>query len=147
MYDDLISTVDLEKLTALNNQKVMDVVDNAIKLMKPEKVIVLTDNFEEIENFRNLTLNAKEEKKLAIIGHTIHYDGYYDQARDKGHTATLLPEGQQLSRGLNVVERESGLKEILSIMDGAMQGKTMIIRFFCLGPTNSRFSISALQIT
>ncbi len=147
MYDNLISTVDLEKLTALNNQKVMDVVDDAIKLMKPEKVIVLTDNFEEIENFRNLTLNAKEEKKLAIIGHTIHYDGYYDQARDKGHTATLLPEGQQLSRGLNVVERESGLKEILSIMDGAMQGKTMIIRFFCLGPTNSRFSISALQIT
>jgi len=28
-----------------------------------------------------------------------------------------------------------------------MQGKTMIIRFFCLGPTNSEFSISALQIT
>jgi len=147
MYDNLISTVDLKKLTALNNQKIMDVVDNAIKLMKPEKVLVLTDNPEEIEKFGNLTIEAKEEKELAINGHTIHYDGYYDQARDKGHTATLLPKGQQLSRGLNVIERKSGLKEILSIMDGAMQGKTMIIRFFCLGPTNSRFSISALQIT
>ena len=28
-----------------------------------------------------------------------------------------------------------------------MQGKEAIIRFFCLGPINSRFSISALQIT
>ena len=30
MYDNLISTVDLEKLTALNNQKLMDIVDNEI---------------------------------------------------------------------------------------------------------------------
>ena len=147
MYDNLISNEDLAKIDALNNQKVMDVIDEAIKLMKPGKVIILTDDQNEIENFRNLTIETKEEKKLAINGHTIHYDGYYDQARDKGHTATLLPAGQKLSRGLNVVERESGLKEILSIMDGAMQGKTMIIRFYCLGPTNSRFSISALQIT
>jgi phosphoenolpyruvate carboxykinase (GTP) len=48
---------------------------------------------------------------------------------------------------LNVVEREAGLKEIFGFMDGAMQEKTMIVRFFCLGPTNSHFSIRALQIT
>jgi len=95
MYDNLISTVDLEKLTALNNQKVMDVVDNAIKLMNPEKVIVLTDDRKDIENFRNITIEAKEEKELAIKGHSIHYDGYYDQARDKGHTATLLPKAKK----------------------------------------------------
>ena len=147
MYENLMSTADLEKLKALNNPKVMDIVNKAIKLMKPEKVIILTDDHEEIENFRELTIQANEEKKLAIEGHTIHYDGYYDQARDKEHTATLLPGGQQLSRGLNVIERDKGLKEILEFMDGVMQGKTMIVRFFCLGPTNSRFSISALQIT
>ncbi len=142
-----INKKDLEKIEALNNPKVEKVIDEYLTLCSPEKAVVIDDSPEDIAFVRQMATDFKEEIKLAIDGHTVHYDGYYDQARDKGHTATLLPEGQQLSRGLNVVERESGLKEILTIMDGAMQGKTMIIRFFCLGPTNSRFSISALQIT
>jgi len=142
-----ISKEDQAKLDSLKNPKVMRVVDEAITLMKPEKVMVFDDSPEDIARVRQLALDHREEMKLATQGHTIHYDSYFDQARDKQRTATLLPAGQKLSRGLNVVERESGLKEILEIMDGVMQGKTMIVRFFCLGPTNSRFSIRALQIT
>jgi len=142
-----ISKEDQAKLDSLENPKVTQVVNQAIALMKPEKVMVFDDSPEDIARVRQLTLDYGEEKKLAMKGHTIHYDSYFDQARDKENTATLLPAGQKLSRGLNVVERESGLKEIFGIMDGAMQGKTMIVRFFSLGPTKSRFSIRALQIT
>ena len=142
-----MSKTDKAKLDSLGNPKVWEVVNQAIALMKPEKVMVFDDSQEDIAKVRQLAVEKGEEMKLALEGHTIHYDGYLDQARDKGHTATLLPAGQKLSRGLNVVERESGLKEIIEIMDGVMQGKTMIVRFFCLGPTNSRFSIRALQIT
>ncbi len=142
-----ITKSDQAKLDALNNPKVLDVVNQAIELMKPNDVMVFDDSPEDIEKVRTLAIERGEEKKLAMEGHTVHYDSYHDQARDKPHTATLLPAGESLSRGLNVVERETGLKEIYSFMDGAMRGKTMIVRFFCLGPTNSRFSISALQIT
>ncbi|MEA3349528.1 MAG: phosphoenolpyruvate carboxykinase (GTP) [Chloroflexota bacterium] len=147
MYSDQISTTDKTKLDALENPKVYEVINDAIALMKPEKVMVFDDSPGDVAKVRQLAIDYGEEKKLATQGHTIHYDGYFDQARDKAHTATLLPAGQKLSRGLNVVERETGLEEVFGFMDGAMQGKTMIVRFFCLGPTKSRFSIRALQIT
>jgi phosphoenolpyruvate carboxykinase (GTP) len=115
--------------------------------MKPKVVMVFDDSQEDIAKIRQLAIDHGEEKKLAMKGHTIHYDGYKDQARDKGATATLLPAGQKLSRGLNVKEREEGLKEIFGFMDGSMNGKKMIVRFFSLGPQKSRFAIRALQIT
>ena len=141
------SDQDKAKLDVLENDKVWQVVKDAVELMKPSKVMVFNDSSEDIARVRQFSIDYGEEIELAMEGYTIHYDGYFDQARDKANTATLLPAGQKLSRGLNVKERESGLKEIFDFMNGAMNGKTMIIRFFCLGPTNSRFSIRAMQIT
>ena len=147
MSNYVMSENNKSKLDGLENPKVWKVVNDAIDLMKPKQVVVFDDSPEDIAKVRQLSIEFGEEKSLAMEGHTIHYDGYFDQARDKANTATLLPSGQKLSRGLNVKERGSGLKEIFEIMDGAMDQKTMIVRFFCLGPTNSRFSIRALQIT
>lgn len=142
-----LSETDKAKLDALENPKVWKVVLDAANLMKPEKIMVFDDSPEDMMKVRQLAIDLGEETRLAKEGHTVHYDGYFDQGRDKAHTATLLPAGQGLSRGLTVMEREAGVKEILDFMNGAMQGKIMIVRFFCLGPTNSRFSIRALQIT
>ena len=142
-----MTKADRSKLDALKNPKVWKVVTDAINLMKPEKVMVFDDTTADIERVRHLAIEYQEEKVLVTPGHTIHYDGFRDQARDKANTATLLPAGQKLSRGLNVKDRKSGLDEIFEIMDGAMHGKTMIVRFFCLGPQNSRFAIRAMQIT
>ena len=143
----LLNEENLNKLKALNNTYVLELVEKYVELCNPAKVSVITDNPEDIAYIRKLTLLNREESKLKMEGHTIHYDGYYDQARDKEHTAVLLPTGQRLSRGINVVEREAGLKEVFGFLDGVMKGKECIVRFFCLGPTNSRFSISALQFT
>ena len=142
-----ISDADKAKLDALDNPKVWEDVNRATERMKPETVMVFDDSAEDIAKVRQFALDNGEEKKLAMKGHTIHFDGIHDQGRDKANTATLLPAGKTLSRGLNVVEREAGLVEMFELLDGVMQGKTMIVRFFCLGPTNSRFSILALQIT
>jgi len=80
-------------------------------------------------------------------GHTIHYDGFHDQARDKVNTKVLLPKGKKISRFINTTDRDEGLKEVLGFMEGIMQGKEMLVCFFCLGPNNSKFSIPALQLT
>ena len=37
--------------------------------------------------------NGGGEKSLATDGHTSHFDGSKDQARDKANTKYLLPEG------------------------------------------------------
>ncbi|MBA7652847.1 Phosphoenolpyruvate carboxykinase [GTP] [subsurface metagenome] len=48
---------------------------------------------------------------------------------------------------MNQIGREQGLAEIRGFFKGSMKGKEMIVRFFCLGPTQSPFSILCMQIT
>ncbi len=145
--DRVLESEGLAKLEALHNTHAMNLVERYVDLCKPSKVTVVGDDSKEIAYVRQLALDNKEEMKLKTTGHTIHYDGYYDLARDVGNTAILLPAGQRLSRGINWKERETGLREVTALFDGAMKGKTCLIRFFCLGPTNSRFSISAMQLS
>jgi len=143
----ILDETNLKKLEELNNPRVMEIVEEYIKLCKPKKVTVLTDSKEDIDYVRQLALTNKEEHKLAIEGHTIHFDGYYDQARDKENTRVLLPKGKYMSDFIKTVDRDDGLKEVLGFMDGVMKGKEMLVCFYCLGPTNSKFSIPALQMT
>ena len=44
----------------------------------------------------------KEEAELAMEGHTIHFDSYYDQARDKENTKVLLPKGKKISQRIKI---------------------------------------------
>lgn len=143
----ILSKEDLQKLTYLHNDKVLRIVEEYTKLLKPDKVTVITDAQEDIDYVRALALKSGEEKKLAMEGHTIHYDGYLDQARDKKNTKVLITPEMKMSKVISTIPQEEGLKEIYEIMDGAMAGKEALVRFFCLGPLNSRFSICALQIT
>lgn len=143
---------DIRKLEELNNPKVMAVVDEFIDLCKPAKVKVITDSKEDIEYVRQKAIEINEEMKLDTEGHTIHFDGFvtmseHDQARDKENTKVLIPKGGYHPPAINTIEREEGLKEIFEIMDGCMEGHECVIRFFCLGPKNSKFSTLALQLT
>ncbi len=142
-----LSQDDLKKLEYLNNPKVLEIVEEFTDLLKPSKVTVITDSQEDIDYVRELALRSGEERKLAMEGHTIHYDSYYDQARDKGNTSVLVTPDLKMSKVINTKPKEEGVKEILEIMDGAMAGKEALVRFFSLGPLGSKFSICALQIT
>lgn len=149
---DVIDQESLDKLYALNNEHVLKIVNEFISRCKPSKVTVITDSQEDIDYVRQRAIEIGEEAKLSIDGHTIHYDafstmGYHDQARDKANTRILVPKGEYASPWINTIDRDEGLKEILEIMEGCMRGNECIVRFFCLGPINSKFSILALQLT
>jgi phosphoenolpyruvate carboxykinase (GTP) len=143
----VISQNDAEKLFVLQNEPVLNIVKKFVKLCKPSKVTVISDSKEDIEYVKQHAVLFKEESNLQIEGHTIHYDSFYDQARDKENTKVLVPEGEYRSPWINTMDREEGLKEVLNIMNGCMKGKECLIRFFCLGPLDSKFTIGALQIT
>jgi phosphoenolpyruvate carboxykinase (GTP) len=150
---EVIDKINLEKIKALENKHVLKIIDEFISLCKPSKVTVITDSQEDIDYVRNQAIKLGEETLLNLKGHTVHYDGFltmnnHDQARDKGNTQVLVPKDEEDSYPwINTMEREKGLKEILEIMDGCMKGHEFVIRFFCLGPKNSNFSLLALQIT
>lgn len=137
----------LRKLEMLNNKKVMDYVYEAIDLCKPDKVTVITDSGEDINYVRNLAIKNGEEKKLKMEGHTVHFDGINDQGRDKANTRYLVSEKVDWGIEVNTMLQPDGIAEITNIMRGIMEGKEMLVSFFSLGPTNSPFSMRAMQIT
>lgn len=136
-----------EKLLKIKNPELHNFVATFIELCNPSKVFVCTDSDEDADFIRREAIKNGEEEKLALEGHTVHFDGYYDQARDKERTKFLMPKGKDLGPHILSIERERGLEEIKGIMKNIMKGHTLYILFFCLGPTRSEFSIPAVQLT
>ncbi|MCX6666721.1 MAG: phosphoenolpyruvate carboxykinase (GTP) [Euryarchaeota archaeon] len=138
---------DYQKLVTINNPKLNQFIAERIALCNPAKVFVCTDSPRDIQYIRDAAIQNKEEAELAIENHTIHFDGYNDQARDKKQTKFLLPHGVNLGSEINSIDRDTGLKEIHDILKDIMVGHELYVNFFCLGPQNSEFSIPCVQLT
>ncbi len=136
-----------QKLIRINNPRLHQFIAKYVDLCNPAKVFVCTDSEDDIQYVRKAAIRNREEAKLAIKGHTVHFDGYYDQARDKEKTKFLLPKGVDLGPEINAIDREEGIKEIHSILKNIMKGHELYVKFFCLGPKNSEFTIPCVQIT
>jgi phosphoenolpyruvate carboxykinase (GTP) len=135
------------KLKALNNDEAIEFIVHAIDICNPEKAFVGDDSQEDTDYIRRLAIDNKEEIPLNIEGHTIHFDGYFDQARKKEVTKYLVPEGEVLDKKLNQMPRDEGIKEMEELQKDSYKDRIMLIRFFCLGTPNSVFAIPCLQIT
>jgi len=136
-----------EKLLRIDNPDLHEFIAKYIEHCTPEKVFVCTDSVEDIKYIREISIENGEEIKLTAENHTIHFDNYNDQARDKKNTKILLPQGVELDKAINTARRKESLEEIHKIMKDIMKGKELYIRFFCLGPTNSEFSQPVMQMT
>lgn len=136
-----------KKLEELKNPALLGFIAKYVEHCNPASVFVRTDSPKDAEYIRNKAIENKEENKLSISGHTFHFDSYSDQARDKANTKYLLPPDVELGSDIRKMDRTEGLNEISGLLKNIMKGKEMYIGFFCLGPKNSPFSISALQIT
>jgi len=138
---------DYQKLVRINNPRLHQFIANYVELCNPDKVFVSADSPADIQYIRQAAIRNGEEAELAVKGHTIHFDGYYDQARDKETTQLLLPKEVVLGTEINAIDRDDGLEEIHRILKDIMQGHELYVRFFCLGPTNSEFAIPCVQLT
>lgn len=136
-----------DKLTALKNPRLEEFVAKYIELTNPDSVFVKNDSKEDSLYIRNRSLELGEEIALSTKGHTAHFDGYFDQGRDKGKTKYLLRPDEILGSDIISMDKEDGLKEMHEKLKNIMSGKEMYVMFYCLGPNNSEFSISAVQIT
>ncbi len=142
-----LSEDDLGKLEGLKNDKLYDFINDAVELARPASIFVCTDSEDDIQYIRELAVKNGEEKELRMKGHTVHFDGYNDQARDKANTKYLLYPDDPMTDNSNWTERDAGIEEVRGYLDGSMEGREMIVAFFCLGPTDSEFSIPCVQIT
>ncbi len=142
-----LTTTNYDKLVALDNPRMHDFVADAIELTNPASVFVCTGSPQDIAYIRELVLKTREEIPLNIPGHTCHFDGYHDQARDKARTKYLLPTNSELGESLNSIEKSVGVEQARSFLKDSMADREMLICFWCLGPADSDFSIPCIQIT
>ena len=147
LLQDKCGQENLTKLLALNNPALLDFIGRYAQLCRPASIFVRSDSPEDIRYIREKAISNGEEMRLKINGHTVHFDGYFDQARDKKNTKFLLAKDLDLGPGLNCIDREAGLGEIQDLLSNSMQQKEMYVLFLCLGPIGSAFSIYAVQIT
>ncbi len=135
------------KLAKINNPSLHEFIARYVKLCNPDKIYVCTDSPEDIAYVREAAIRNGEEFKLAIEGHTAHFDNYYDQARDRKNTGILVPKGMDLGPFLETKDRDWALQEVHEILKDIMRGKELYICFFTLGPARSIFSIPCVQLT
>ncbi len=136
-----------EKLSKINNPALNEFIAKQIELCDPAKVFVSGDTTADISYLRETAIANGEERKLAMSGHTVHFDNAGDQGRDKKNTGILVRPDEKYDAAIEVKERDATLKDLDVIFKGIMKGKEMFVCFFCLGPTNSEFSIPCVQIT
>ena len=142
-----LSDSDYKKLCAISISKVHEFIAKSADLCNAEHIFICSDSQEDKDYIREQAIATKEEAHLNIKGHTIHFDGYHDQGRDREATKYLVPKRVFLSKALNQVDRQEGLAEVKAALRDSMTGRTMIARFLSLGPTNSVFTILGLQCT
>jgi len=142
-----LSENDYRKLCAITNPKVHQFIAECAELCNPDRIFICNDSPEDLAYIRQKAIETGEEKPLAMPVHTVHFDGPYDQGRDREATKYLVPKGGHLSKALNQIDRDEGLAEVKSLLKNAMKGRTMIVRFVSLGPLNSIFTIPGLQCT
>ena len=142
-----LSRLDYEKLCAISIPKVHEFIAKSADLCNAEHVFICSDSEEDKKYIRQQAIATKEENLLTSQGHTIHFDGYYDQGRDRKATKYLVPKRIFLSKALNQIDRQEGLAEVKSLLRDSMTGRTLIARFLSLGPTDSVFTILGLQCT
>ena len=136
------------KLGEIANPNVHEFIAKASDLCHPERIFICSDSAEDIAHVRRQAIAAGEEKAiLTLQGHTVHFDGEFDQGRDRQATKYLVPRGFSLSKALNQIDRQEGLAEVKGLLKDAMNGRTMIVRFISLGPPSSLFTILGLQCT
>jgi phosphoenolpyruvate carboxykinase (GTP) len=142
-----LSRQDYEKLKSISIPKVHEFIAKSADLCNAEHVFICSDSPEDKNYIRQQAIATKEETILNISGHTVHFDGYYDQGRDRKATKYLVPKRIFLSKALNQIDRQEGLAEAKGALRDSMMGRTMIARFLSLGPTDSVFTILGLQCT
>lgn len=135
------------KLEKIDNYSVHHFIAKYINICNPKEIFVSSGNSEDLEYIRKSALMASEESKLALESHTVHFDNYRDQGRDREHTLILVSNSVKLGDKIRTGNRADRLREIHEILKDIMQNRKMYISFYSLGPKNSDFSIPCIQIT
>ncbi|MBM9613180.1 phosphoenolpyruvate carboxykinase (GTP) [Desulfobulbus rhabdoformis] len=147
LFEQQLDQDHLNRLAKITNEEALLKVANAIAMCEPKAVYIHTGSEEDRAFVRRLSLEKKEEKTLAIEGHTVHFDLPEDQGRMVNQTLYIANEGEQVSSLAKKELRDESHAYMKEHMRGIMQGMTMFVGFYSRGPVGAKAAIPAIEIS
>jgi phosphoenolpyruvate carboxykinase (GTP) len=147
IFREMMNPENLAKIEKIKNEEALLKIANAIAMGKPKDVFVNSGTEADLAAIRAMSVDKGEEAKLAMDGHTIHYDLAAEQARIVDRTFYIANEGEEISVLANKLLRAEAHTYLQDKFAGIMEGKTCMVGFFSRGPAGAKAAIPALEIT
>ena len=147
LFKNKLDETNLSRIQKITHPEVVIKIANSIAMCQPDAIFINTGSDSDKAHIKEMALQNKEEEKLPMPNHTIHFDLKEEQGRIIDRTFYIANEEEDISSLANKMERSKALIDIRDKMTGIMKGKTMIVGFYSRGPVGSPASNPALEIT
>ncbi len=140
----------MEAYTMTTNKKVLQFVDEAVALAKPDKVIWIDGSEAQLEALRKEAIASGEMIKLndeKLPGCLYHRTKPNDVARVEGRTFICSRRKEDAGPTNNWMDPEEMYKKLKAIAKDSMIGRTMYVIPFSMGAVNSPFAKIGIETT
>ena len=140
----------MEAYTMTTNKKVLQFVDEAVALAKPDKVVWIDGSEAQLEALRKEAIASGEMIKLndeKLPGCLYHRTKPNDVARVEGRTFICSRRKEDAGPTNNWMDPEEMYKKLKAIAKGSMIGRTMYVIPFSMGAVNSPFAKIGIETT
>lgn len=132
------------------NKKVLQLVDEAVALAKPDKVVWIDGSEAQLEALRKEAIASGEMIKLndeKLPGCLYHRTKPNDVARVEGRTFICSRRKEDAGPTNNWMDPEEMYKKLKAIAKDSMIGRTMYVIPFSMGAVNSPFAKIGIETT
>ena len=140
----------MEAYTMTTNKKVLQFVDEAVALAKPDKVVWIDGSEAQLEALRKEAIASGEMIKLndeKLPGCLYHRTKPNDVARVEGRTFICSRRKEDAGPTNNWMDPEEMYKKLKTIAKDSMIGRTMYVIPFSMGAVNSPFAKIGIETT
>ena len=137
-------------MATTKNKHVLSWIDDMSKLTKPDDVVWITGEEEQLETLRREAGVTGEMIKLneeKLPGCYLHRSDPQDVARVEGRTFICSRKEEDAGPTNNWMDPADMYQMLYGIADGAMRGRTMYIIPFSMGTEGSPFAKFGIEIT
>lgn len=133
-----------------NNQQVLNWVKETTQLVKPKEIVWIDGSEEQLEQLRQECVASGELIKLnqeLLPGCYLHRSDQGDVARVEDRTFICCHRREDAGPTNHWVDPKEMYAKLGKLFDGVMQGRTMYIIPYSMGPIGSPFSKIGFEIT
>ncbi|MGI6577053.1 MAG: phosphoenolpyruvate carboxykinase (GTP) [Eubacteriales bacterium] len=132
------------------NKAILNWVDEQVKLTKPDKVVWITGDEEQLQQLRQEAISTGEITELnqeKLPGCVLHRTAVNDVARVEDRTFICTPTKEEAGPTNNWMDPAEMYAKLNALYDGAMKGRTMYVIPYSMGVIGSPFAKYGIELT